>query len=464
MPRATKEMSSPKEAKMCTKREMFGHMVGVLGHDSMSNLHGTWITPFMTDILALPAAFLGIMLAVIRIIDGISDVAMGFIADTTKSRFGRYRVWLLRAGPVYATCMALSFFIPSENMIVKCIYATVLYLITGSIAFTAVDIPFWSLPAAMTNNIEERSRIASNTTGASSATAGIIGIIMPIALSYFGGEGNPRAYLYPAIIVAIFGATMYLISFSLVREHVAPDPAKRFEFKAALKNIYLNKPLLLLQVSNIFVLLAIIMRMSFNYYYCQYNLGDLAYMAVFSTISLFTSPLGGWLFPTFSKLFGGKKRTLIALAATYTAAACVIFFAGWNNVMITFVCYAISGLCTGSAMVAVNIMMMDTIEYGEWLTGQRNEGLITATRCFVSKLVMAVVGVAVAAVIGLTGYVPLVEQSAQTLNAFHIVYSLGCAGCMIVAVIPMLFYTLTEKRHAEIKKELAARKEKDGNG
>lgn len=457
----TKEADIQKEPKMCTKREMLGHMIGVLGHDSMSNLHGTWITPFMTDILALPAAFLGIMLAIIRIFDGISDVAMGFIADTTKSRFGRYRVWLLRAGPLYALCLALSFFIPSENMIVKCIYATVLYFLTGSIAFTAVDIPFWSLPAAMTNNTEERSRIASNTTGASSATAGIIGIIMPIALAHFGGEGNPKAYLWPAIIVAIFGATMYLISFSLVREHVVPDPAKKFEFKAALKNIYLNKPLLLLQISNIFVLLAVIMRMSFNYYYCQYNLGNLTYMAVFSTISLFTSPLGGWLFPTFSKLFGGKKRTLIALAATYTAAACVMFFAGWHNVIITFVCYAISGLCTGSAMVAVNIMMMDTIEYGEWMTGQRNEGLITATRCFVSKLVMAMVGVVVAAVIGLTGYQPLAEQSMHTLNAFHIIYSLGCAGCMIVAVVPMLFYTLTEDRHAKIREELAARRKNE---
>lgn len=71
---------------------------------------------------------------------------------------------------------------------------------------------------------------------------------------------------------------------------------------------------------------------------------------------------------------------------------------------------------------------------------------------------MAFVGIVVAAVIGITGYTPLVEQSAYTLNAFHVVYSLGCAACMILAVVPMLFYKLTEKRHAEIMEELAARK------
>lgn len=457
MSNTDKEITTKAEPTMCKPREIVGHAIGALGHDAMSNLHGTWITPFMTDIMALPPVFLGIMLAVARIFDGITDVAMGFIADTTKSRFGRYRSWLLRTGPIYAICMALSFFIPGNSVVVKCAWAGIMYLITGSIAFTSVDIPYWSLPAAMTSNTEERGKIVAFSTTASNAIAGIIGILMPVALTFFGGEGNPTAYFYPAILVAIFGAAMYLISFSMVREHVSPDPQQKFNVRSALKNIYLNKPLLLLQLSNIFVLFAIIMRMSFNYYYCQYNLGNLLYMTVFSTISLFASPVGGIMFPVLAKYLG-KKRTLISLAAVYTAAAIIMFVAGWNNVILIFVCYAISGLCTGCAIVAVNAMMMDTIEYGEWKTGQRNEGLITATRCFVSKLVMAFVGIVVAAVIGLTGYVPLAEQSVSTLNAFHVVYSLGCAACMILAVVPMLFYTLTEKRHAEIMAELAARK------
>lgn len=295
------------------------------------------------------------------------------------------------------------------------------------------------------------------TTTASNAIAGVIGIVLPIALAKFGGAGEPRAYLNSAIIIAVFGVTMYLICFTLVREHVAPNPQQKFNVKLALKNIYMNKPLLLLQIANIFVLLAVIMRYSFNYYYCQYNLGNLGYMSVLSTISLFCSPGGGLLFPILAKVFG-KKKTMMVLAAVYVSSAAVMFFGGWSNPMIIFVCYAISALCTGASMVAVNAMMMDTIEYGEWKTGQRNEGLITATRCFVSKLVSAFVGIIIAAVIGLTGYQALAEQSAYTLSAFHNVYTLGCALCMIVAIIPMLFYTLTEERHAEIMKELAARK------
>ena len=457
-----KEATETKEPTMCKKSEILGHAIGVLGHDGMSNFHGTWFVPFMTDVLVLPAAFLGILLAVIRVFDGITDVAMGFIADTTKSRFGRYRAWLLRSGPVYAVFMALSFLVPGESMVVKMIYCGILYALTGSVAFTSVDIPFWSLPAAMTSNTEERGRIVAFTTTASNAIAGIVGIVMPLALDAFGGSGNASAYFIPAAILAVFGMTMYLISFALVREHVKPDPKQKFEVGLALKNIYTNKPLLLLQFSNIFVLLAIVMRMSFNFYYCQYNMGDLKYMAVLSTIQLICSVLGGLLFPILAKLLG-KKNTMFTLAGVYAVSAMALFFTGWGNPMVLYISYAVSSVCAGCFIVSVNAMMMDTMEYGEWKTGQRNEGLITSTRCFVSKLVMAFVGIIVAAVVGLTGYVPQVAQTAQTLNAFHFVYTAGCALCMVAAVIPIFFYDLTEKKHAEIIAELAARKAAKGD-
>ena len=455
-----KEAVRQEEPTMCKKREILGHAIGALGHDAMGNLQGTWLVPFMTDIMALPATFLGILLACARIFDGVNDMFMGVIADKSRSRFGRYRGWILRGGLTFAISIVLAFVIPSANMTVRMIWAAVTY-VALDITFTMVDIPFWSLPAAMTSNTQERGKITAYTTAASNAIAGVIGVVVPLALVAFGGDGNPKSYFIVAILVAVFGAAMYLISFALVREHVTPPAQQKFDMKLALKNVFLNKPLLLLQVSNIFVLFAIIMRYGFNYYYCQYNLGNLMYMTVFSTISLFVSPLGGLLFPVVAKKLG-KKNTLIMLAVTYTAMAVIMFFAGQVNVMVVFVCYAISGLCTGAAIVAVNAMMMDTIEYGEWKTGQRNEGVITATRCFVSKVVNAGVGVVLAFVIGLTGYVPLAEQSASTLSAFHLVWTLGCAGCMILAVAPMLFYKLTEKHHAEIMEELAARKAAKG--
>lgn len=451
-----KNTVTTEEPKQCTAKEKIGHIIGVLGHDSAYNLWGMWATPFMTDILQLPAVVLGILALVGRIFDGINDIAMGFIADRTRSKHGRFRAWVLRAGPLFCLCMALSFFVPSENMTIKIIYASIMYVVVD-LVFTAVDIPFWSLPSAMTKNTAERSNIIAGTTTASNAVSGLVSIVMPIVLGLFGGEQNRWAYFSVAFIVAVFAAVMYLISFFMVKEHVVPDPKEKFSFKLAIQNIFTNKPLLLIQISNMFCLLALVMKGTFNFYYCTYNLGSMELMSAFGLVSLVCTIVGSLVFMPVSK-YAGKKNAMFILAGVYVAACLVLYFSGWTNLILVFVCYAFTSTCAGGAMVCINAMMADTIEYGEWRTGQRNEAMITSTRCFVTKLVMAVSGVAVAFVIGFSNYVPGAQQSAATLNAFHIMSSLVCAGVMIASVAPMFFYDLTEKRHAQIMAELAARK------
>lgn len=445
------------EATQCKKSEVVGHAIGVLGHDSAYTLWATWMTPFLTDIVQIPAAVLGVLLAAARIFDGVNDIAMGVLADRTRSRWGRFRPWILRAGPLFCLCVALSFVIPSDNAVVKIIFACVMY-IAVDVVFTAVDIPFWSLPAAMTSNTKERSTIIGSTTTVSNAICAIIGIVMPIALAMLG-EFKWTSYFTIAAVVSAFGAVMYFICFRMVREHVVPDDTEKFSLKLALQNIFTNQPLLCVQLANIACLLGMVIKGGFNYYYFVYNVGSLALMSIMSIIGLFASIIGSLLFTVVSRYIG-KKNCMYGIATIIAAAHLVLYLAGWGNVVIIFICSGISGVCTGALMVCVNAMMADTIEYGEWKTGQRNEALITSTRCFVTKLVMALSGIAVATTIGVTGYTPGVEQTAGTLQSFHTMYTLVCGGIVVLGVVPMFFYKLTEKRHAEIMVELAARKAK----
>lgn len=89
------ESAVHEEPTMCTKKEKIGHAIGVLGHDSAYTLWAMWMTPFLTDIVQLPAAILGGLLAFGRVFDGVNDIMMGSIADRTRSKFGRFRPWLL---------------------------------------------------------------------------------------------------------------------------------------------------------------------------------------------------------------------------------------------------------------------------------------------------------------------------------------------------------------------------------
>lgn len=445
------------EAKMCTKKEQIGHALGVLGHDSAYNLWSNWSMPFMTDILMLPNAFTAVLTTVSRIFDAFTDISMGIIADRTRSKWGRFRPWILRAGPIFCLCMALSFLKLPVGVVGLCVFAGIMYVLTGSIAFTAVDIPFWSLPAAMTSNTKERSSIIGSTTTVSNAVAGAVGILLPVALSALG-EFKWTSYFIIAVVVAIFSTTMYLCCFKMVKEHVVPEEKEQFKLMLALKNIFQNQPLLCVQLSNIACLLAMTLRGMLNYYYCMYNLANLTLASFMSLITLVGMVLGSIVFIFASKIIG-KRNCMFAIAIIYTIANLVQYVAGWTNLIMIFVCAAISNTAMGAAIVCINAMLADTIEYGEWKTGQRNEAMITSTRCFVTKCVSALSGLIVILVIAITGMVPqAAEQAPAVLNSFHLLYTLGSACVMILAVIPMIFYKLTEKRHAEIMAELAARK------
>lgn len=452
----TKNVVTTEEQKMCSKKEQFGHAIGVLGHDSAYTLWATWMTPFLTDVVQLPAAILGALLAFGRVFDGVNDIMMGSIADRTRTKMGRFRPWILYAGPLFCLCMALSFLIPSSNMTIRIVYACIMYVLVD-VVFTAVDIPFWSLPSAMTKNVKERGDIIGTTQTTSGAISGIVGIAMPIALAAFGGSTNAGAYFKVAAIVAVFGAIMYLISFKTVKEHVVPEDSEKFSLKLGIKSVVTNKPLLIVQIANAVGLLAMIMRGNFNYYYCVYNLGSLEIMSVLSLIGTVTGIVGSLAFIALAKKID-KKKIIFIFAGCYIASCLVHYFSGWENLMVIYCCSAVSSISVGGFQVAVMAMMADTIEYGEWKTGQRNEGMITSTRCFVTKLVMAVSGVVVAFVIGMFGYEAGAEQTAETLNAFHTMMTLVCAGTMVIGTVPMFFYDLTESKLAEIMADLKARK------
>lgn len=452
----TQAAPAVEEPRMTSKKEQLGHAIGVLGHDSAYTLWATWMTPFLTDVVMLPPLVLGILLAAGRIWDGVNDLLMGSIVDRTRSKMGRFRPWIMRAGPLFCAVMAASFIVPGNNMTVRIIYACIMYIVVDMV-FTAVDIPFWSLPAAMTSNVKERSSIIGTTQTTSSAISSIIGMIMPFALVYFGGASDAWAYFKVAGIVAIFGAVMYFISAKTVKEHVTPEDSEKFSLKLGLKSVFTNKPLLCVQICNLIGLLAMIMRGNFMYFYSRYNLGGIEIMGILSLIGTVGTVAGSIIFIALSKKMD-KRTIMFLLVGVYVASCMVHFFAGWENMVIIYICSAVSSACLGAYMVSVMAMMADTIEYGEWKTGQRNEGMITSTRCFITKLAMAVSGVVVAFVIGIFGYVQNAEQTIQVQSAFHNMMTLVCAVVMLLSVIPMFFYTLTEKRHAEIMQELAQRK------
>lgn len=438
-----------------SNKEIFGHMLGGIGQNTIYALWSGFITAFYTDVFGMnPAVMAGIFL-IARIWDAVNDPMMGMLADRSKSKFGRYRCWLLRMPAVVAAALVLNFTVPNFGTTGNIIYAAVTYIIMG-MAFTSVDIPYWSLPAAMTSDPEERTKIFTTATLGTNLASTVGSMVLPIMLVYFGGTSSKHAYFMTALIFAVVGCVFYYACFGLVREHVVPTTQK-FSFKLAMTSLFTNKPLLCVMITNLVINLAFIMKMNLNYYYTTYTLGDVKLMSVISLTTLPSILLGTLSAPMLTKRFG-KKKTLIGLMVANLIASTIFWAVGYKNIVLVLVMGAMQVLFVGAAMVIITSMTADTIEYGEWKTGQRNEGVITSTRTLITKAASALVGVAVAMVLTMTGYVPNAVQTASTMGAFHFVVSMLPGILMMIGVLPMFFYDLTEKRHAEIMAELEERR------
>lgn len=438
--------------------EIFGHALGGVGQNMVYALWSGFITAFYTDIFGMNPAVMATIFVIARVWDAFNDPMMGILADRSKSKFGRYRCWLLRMPAVVATCLILNFTVPGFGSVGNTVYAAVTYILMG-MAFTSVDIPYWSMPAAMTSDPGERTKIFTTANLGTNIASTVGNMLIPILLVNFGGTDSAHAYFMTAVIFAIIGAALYFTCFALTKEHVQP-PTQEFSFRLALKSLVVNKPLFCVMITNLVINLAFIMKMTLNYYYTTYTLGNVKLMSVMSLVTLPSIILGTCIAPLLAKKLG-KKRTLLALMIANLIISGIFFVGGYSSVPFVLVMGALQILCVGAAFVMLTSMTADTIEYGEWKTGQRNEGIITSTRTLITKIASALVGVAVAVVLTMTGYVPNVEQSAETMGAFHFVISFLPGIVMMIGAVPIFFYSLTESKHEEIMEELAKRREKE---
>lgn len=436
--------------------EIFGHAIGGVGQNMVYVLWSGFITAFYTDIFGMNPAVMATIFVVARVWDAFNDPMMGIIADRTRSKYGRYRCWLLRMPIVVATCLILNFTVPHFGNVGNIVYAVVTYILMG-MAFTSVDIPYWSMPAAMTSDPNERTKIFTTANLGTNIASTVGNMLVPILLVSFGGTNSAHAYFMTAVIFAVIGAALYLTCFALTREHVQPSTQK-FSFRLAVKSLAVNKPLFCIMITNLVINLAFIMKMTLNYYYTTYTLGNVKLMSVMSLVTLPSIIFGTCIAPLLAKKLG-KKRTVLVLMVTNLIVSGIFFFGGYSSIPFVLVMGALQILCVGAAFVMLSSMTADTIEYGEWKTGQRNEGIITSTRTLITKIASALVGVAVAVVLTMTGYVPNVEQSESTMHAFHFVISFLPGIVMMIGAIPIFFYSLTESKHMEIMEELKKRKE-----
>ncbi len=236
-----------------TVKEKIGYGMGDAGCNMIGGAIMLFLNYFYTDVFGLAPALVGVLLLSVRVLDAVTDPIMGAIADRSRSRWGRFRPWLLWISLPYVLFSVMMFTTPDWSYDNKVIYAFVTYFLM-SLTYTAINIPYCSLGGVMTNDPGERVSCQSYRF----VMVGIATLILSLSLlplaEWFGGADKARGYQMAMSVLALIGLFMFLFCFATVRERIQPAVPSHDDLKADLRDVWKNDQwvrILLLTLCNV---------------------------------------------------------------------------------------------------------------------------------------------------------------------------------------------------------------------
>ncbi len=387
---STSALGQQKGSKMeYFKRNRFTFGLGTIGRDMLYSLVSMYLVFYLTDILNLPNSTMwwitGILLFA-RVFDALNDPIMGTIVDNTKTRYGKYKPWIL-FGALTSGLLTIMLF--TDFSLTGAAYIAlfaVIYLLWG-MAFTTNDISYWSMMPALTTDQKEREQIGAiarifANVGLFAVVAGIVPITA--ALGDALGSMKKAYFVFSLGVVAILWIGQCITLFG-VKE---PEGIFRTESSTSLKEmvliIFKNDQLLFTAISMALFMIGYTTTASFGLYFFKYAYKDESMYAIFALILGVSQILALIVFPLFSKRF--SRRQLYAAATALVVTGYVIFFFSPMNML--FIGASGILLFVGQAFIQILMLMFltDTIEYGQWKLGKRNNSITLSLQPFINKM------------------------------------------------------------------------------
>lgn len=230
-------------------REKIGYGMG----DAAANFvwrSGFFIPVFYTDTFGLAAAHATIIILLVRLSDGISDIIMGSIADRTNTKTGKFRPWILWSTPVLALFLALIFTTPDLSYSGKVIYAFVIYFLL-TLAYTANNVPYGALMGVMTDSVKERASLSSFRFIGAFGGGLLVMASLPYLVARLGEGDDAVGYQRTMLIFAALLIVFLLITYITTRERIKPPAQSNLPFWMEMKDLFCNLPVILVPVVGI---------------------------------------------------------------------------------------------------------------------------------------------------------------------------------------------------------------------
>lgn len=452
-------------------KEKFSYGLGAVGKDMVYMLSASYILYYYQDILGVSAVAMGAILMAARVFDAFNDPIMGVLVAKTRTRWGKFRPWMLAGTILNAVILYMMFSAPpSLDGKGLAAYAAITYVLWG-VTYTMMDIPYWSMIPAFTEGGKEReslSTLARSCAGVGSALVTILTMKCVYAL----GQNNERVgFGRFALVIAVIFVLFITITCFCIREKSTVDvesPSVGQMFRALLENDQAMAVVFTIVLINS----SIYITSNLVIYFFKYDFGGAEW---YNSYTLFNT-FGGAMqilsmmlfFPLLRKFLSAIRVFYVSLGMAMAgyAALLVLAFVNMSNVVLLFIPGFLIFAANGMLTVLTTVFLANTVDYGELKNNRRDESVIFSMQTFVVKLASGVAALIASVCLAVCN----LSEDTVNLGAAADSYSSVVGLRMTMTVIPIagliaalvIFkrrYILTEERVGEIARKVKEKRE-----
>ena len=476
------------EAQKLSGKSKVSYALGAVGKDMVYMLSASYVLYYFQDLMGVSAIAMGIILMAARVFDAFNDPIMGIIVAKTKTRWGKFRPWLLIGTVTNAVVLFLMFAAPPKmNAAGLTAYAAVFYILWG-VTYTMMDIPYWSMIPAFTQGGKERENLTTIARTCAGVGSAIITIVTMIAVPALGGmfagaDAGAQmieivGFKYFSLIIAILFIVFTALTCINVKEKSTTE-METVSVGQMFKALVQNDQAMTVTVAIVLINCSIYITSNLVIYFFKYDFGTTGWNDAYVLFNMFGGAIQVLSMMLFYPLLRRKFSSLqifyicLGMAVAGYAILLLLAFTFMGSVFVLFIPAFFIFAANGMLTVITTVFLANTVDYGELKNDRRDESVIFSMQTFVVKLASGVA----ALVASICLSVNHLQSGTEVSDADKLVdWSLGVAQSaktglrMTMAVVPIIGlviaffwfrkrYILTDAKVEEIAAQVKARHE-----
>ena len=454
-----------------TGKEKFSYGLGAVGKDMVYMLSASYVLYYYQDILGVNAVAMGIILMAARVFDAFNDPIMGVLVAKTKTKWGKFRPWLLIGTLLNAVVLYLMFAAPpaldGSGLVA---YAAVIYIVWG-VTYTMMDIPYWSMIPAFTEGGKEREGLTTLARSCAGVGSAIITIITVKCVEVLGrdsaassGVNERQGFQWFALIIAVLFIVFILVTCISIKEKSTVNmdtPSVGQMFKALLQ----NDQAMTVVVAIVLVNSAIYITSNLVIYFFKYDFGGEKWRDAYTLFNTFG---GGIQILAMMLLFPLLRKFLSSLNIFYVSFAMAILgyisllvlaFTNMSSVYLLLIPGFFIFAANGMLSVLTTVFLANTVDYGELKNKRRDESVIFSMQTFVVKLASGVAALIASICLAVFNISEDTAQATQIADSSIVGLRMTMTVIPVIGLLAAVFYfhkkySLTEEKVEEIAEKI----------